>query len=280
MIAPVTVEQVLERLEHVRPLSTGGWSARCPAHEDQRPSLSVGRGERQELVLDCFAGCSFEAVLRALGLYHGPTPVRELGVRPVALHPPAKALARAGEAPVLECTYTYQDEDCHPLYYVCRYRYTDGRKTFRQYHLVDDERVWNLEGVRRVLYNLPSLLRQHPRTPVFLVEGERDVHSLLAAGLVATCLPGGAVRRLDPRLHDLVLPLCGRQVAVIPDNDQAGYTHARVCCAALAEIALPRLVELPDLPPGGDTTDYLQAGDRARRLSQLILWALSNPLWS
>ena len=34
------IDRVLERLERVRP-SGGGWSARCPAHDDRKPSLSV-----------------------------------------------------------------------------------------------------------------------------------------------------------------------------------------------------------------------------------------------
>ena len=45
-----------------------GWRARCPAHEDKNPSLSVGHGDRKPVVLKCHAGCPSAAILVALGL--------------------------------------------------------------------------------------------------------------------------------------------------------------------------------------------------------------------
>jgi hypothetical protein len=50
----------------------GQWIARCPAHEDRHPSLSIGEGERQSVVFKCHAGCSPVSiidVLRARGLW-------------------------------------------------------------------------------------------------------------------------------------------------------------------------------------------------------------------
>ncbi len=57
---------VLDRLEGVRK-SGAGWTAKCPAHEDRSPSLSIREGERGA-VLHCFAGCPTQAVVDALGL--------------------------------------------------------------------------------------------------------------------------------------------------------------------------------------------------------------------
>ncbi|TPE53224.1 DUF7146 domain-containing protein [Amaricoccus solimangrovi] len=51
-----------------------GGSACCPAHEDKHPSLSIGIGADGRLLLHCFAGCSFEAIvaaLRGLGILEG-----------------------------------------------------------------------------------------------------------------------------------------------------------------------------------------------------------------
>lgn len=42
--------------------------ARCPAHEDKTPSLSVSEGEDGRVLLHCFGGCSAEAVVAAMGL--------------------------------------------------------------------------------------------------------------------------------------------------------------------------------------------------------------------
>ena len=61
------VRTVLDRLDRVR--RTGnGWSARCPAHEDRDPSLSIAEGADGRVLLRCFAGCALEDVVRALGL--------------------------------------------------------------------------------------------------------------------------------------------------------------------------------------------------------------------
>ena len=60
------VALILDRLEGVRK-SGAGWIAKCPAHEDRSPSLSVKEGQRG-VMLRCFAGCSFAAITEALGL--------------------------------------------------------------------------------------------------------------------------------------------------------------------------------------------------------------------
>ena len=52
-----------------RPRRSGsGWSARCPAHDDRRASLSVGEGDDGRALIHCHARCTPEAVCNALGL--------------------------------------------------------------------------------------------------------------------------------------------------------------------------------------------------------------------
>jgi len=45
-----------------------GWSARCPAHEDQRPSLSVSECDDGRTLVWCHAGCTVNAIRDAVGL--------------------------------------------------------------------------------------------------------------------------------------------------------------------------------------------------------------------
>ena len=45
-----------------------GYLARCPAHEDRTPSLSIHQGSDGRILLHCWAGCQTQAVLGALGL--------------------------------------------------------------------------------------------------------------------------------------------------------------------------------------------------------------------
>ncbi|EJF84693.1 hypothetical protein MCU_00271 [Bartonella elizabethae Re6043vi] len=41
-------------------------TARCPAHDDQLPSLSLSNGHDGRLLLTCYAGCSFKEIIQAL----------------------------------------------------------------------------------------------------------------------------------------------------------------------------------------------------------------------
>jgi putative DNA primase/helicase len=61
------LQNVLSRL---RGLHYGKTSitARCPAHEDTRASLSIGVGDDGRVLLKCFAGCRAEAIVSALNL--------------------------------------------------------------------------------------------------------------------------------------------------------------------------------------------------------------------
>jgi hypothetical protein len=60
----MTVGEIAERLHARR--SGSGWMARCPAHPDKIPSLSIAEGEAGRVLLKCFAGCSAESICVAL----------------------------------------------------------------------------------------------------------------------------------------------------------------------------------------------------------------------
>ena len=62
------VDRLLDRLDNGRRTGPGRWIARCPAHEDHRPSLSVREGDDGRVLLYCFAGCGAIDVIEALGL--------------------------------------------------------------------------------------------------------------------------------------------------------------------------------------------------------------------
>lgn len=63
----LTIEDIAGRLDHAKRLSDGTWSARCPAHEDRMPSLSLT--ERSgKILIHCHAGCETGDILAAIGL--------------------------------------------------------------------------------------------------------------------------------------------------------------------------------------------------------------------
>ena len=64
---PPQVQTLIARLEGVKTAGDGRWSARCPAHDDKSPSLSI-RDTGEKILIHCFVGCDSEDVLTAVGL--------------------------------------------------------------------------------------------------------------------------------------------------------------------------------------------------------------------
>ena len=167
--------------------------------------------------------------------------------------------------------YPYYDEQGTLLFKVVRY----NPKDFRQCHYESGKWIYNLQGVRRVLYRLPDLLKADKKTTVFLPEGEKDVDNLRRLGLVATCNPMGAASGVNPTnrkwLPAYSESLRGRQVAILPDNDPDGEAHAAHVAKSLKGVAAEVvIVRLPDLPDKGDVSDWLAAGGSKMQLEQFV----------
>ena len=64
----MSVDVLLSRLDKVRRTGAGKWQARCPAHDDMTPSLSIRELDDGRILLHDFAGCSAEEVLSAISL--------------------------------------------------------------------------------------------------------------------------------------------------------------------------------------------------------------------
>lgn len=63
----MTAAELVGSLESVRARGPNKWSAKCPAHADKSPSLTIAEGDKG-LLVKCWAGCSLDEVTRALGL--------------------------------------------------------------------------------------------------------------------------------------------------------------------------------------------------------------------
>ena len=59
-------EHLVDRLSAKR--NGAGWIAKCPAHDDRQPSLSINEGADGRVLLKCFAGCTTENIVAAIGL--------------------------------------------------------------------------------------------------------------------------------------------------------------------------------------------------------------------
>ncbi len=226
-----------EFAERVRGQKSGsGWMARCPAHDDREPSLSIRSGNHGRVLLHCHAGCSPEQVVKAAGL------------RMSDLFPDA---VRDDKAKTRTATYDYTTGDGNILFQVLRYEPKDFRQRrpdgFGGW-------IWNLKGLERVLYNLSAVASavQEGRW-IFICEGEKDCDTLSALGPVATTNA--------PWEPQYTAALAGADVSVIPDNDAPGRRHAETVAQSLWRAAKTvKIVELPGLDEKGDVNDWLAQG--------------------
>jgi hypothetical protein len=240
-----------------------GWVARCPMHDDQHNSLSIGDGHNGRILLHCHAnaGCTYAGITQAVGmiLHNGnDSTQREKGT----YRPDSEAKA----------IYDYHDEHGEVLYQVLRF---DNPKDFRP--RVPDGRGGFERGlpktVRRVLYRLPELLESERQATVFVVEGEKDADRLASLGLVATTNVGGAGKWRDECNESLK----GRRVCILPDNDEAGSKHAASVARSVYNMAESvQIVPLPNLAPKGDVSDWIDAGGTIEQLKAMVEAA---PLW-
>lgn len=240
-----------------------GWAARCPTHDDQHNSLSISDGNDGRILLHCHAnaGCTYAGIVQAAGvmLHNGN-----------CSEPRGKSDYRHdNEATAI---YDYRDERGELLYQVLRF---DDPKDFRP--RVPNDRGGFDRGlpktVRRVLYRLPELLASDKQATVFIVEGEKDTDRLASLGLIATTNVGGAGKWRN-EYND---SMRGRRVCVLPDNDEAGSTHAASVARSVYNIAESvQIISLPNLSPKGDASDWLEAGGTIEQLKALVEAA---PLW-
>lgn len=242
------VDLVLERIaQSGAPArrSGDGWQARCPAHDDSKPSLSVSAGADGRALITCHAGCDLARVLAALRLDPGDLF-------------PDETKANGNGRPQITDTYDYLDEGGNLLFQVVRFY----PKDFRQRRPNDDGSWnWKLGATRRVLYRLPQVIdAAQAGKRIWIVEGEKDVHALEGVGEVATCNPGGAGKWRT----EYGGMLAGADVIVVADRDEPGRIHATLVATSLRPIA--RSVRMAEPTLGKDIAEHLGAG---RTLEQL-----------
>ena len=226
------------------------WEARCPAHDDHTPSLSIATGADGRALITCQAGCRTEDVVAALKLKMADLFVER----------------QNDDRPKITSTYPYTDENGTTLFEVVRFVPKDFRQRTPDGH---GGWTWKLNGVRRVPYRLPELLTaaKCAGTPVFITEGEKDADAIVRAGQVATCCAGGAGKwKAEYAEHFAGVT----EVVVVADKDLPGYRHARDVAHSLEPVV--EMVRLCEATKGKDVTDHLVAG-----LSLDDLTALTEP---
>jgi 5S rRNA maturation endonuclease (ribonuclease M5) len=181
-----------------------------------------------------------------------------MGLKPNELFPDSGDKSKAKMK--LEDTYVYRDADGQNVMQVLRMRDEDGKKTFRQQRWEDNEWKWGTQGIDKPLYKLPEVLEQVSNDGiVYVVEGEKDVHTLERLGKVATCNPGGAGDEGQNKwLPAHTKALAGGKIIIIQDNDEAGEKHASSVAAELRKVNARVKVFKPI--KGKDISDHIGMG--------------------
>lgn len=220
-----------------------GTSARCPAHDDRNPSLSVTEEADGKVLINCHAGCSTEDVLAVLGLTW-----MDLW--------PAKSARRDDR---IVAMYGY--ETTPPMRVVRTFP-----KGFYQQRQRPDG-TWENKSVPpkdRVIYRRAEV-RATARAggTIYVTEGEKDADALRAKGETATTNVGGAGKWLPQYAQDFD---GAAQVFVVADRDELGRKHAREVAAALDGVVPDVLLCEP--AEGKDVSNHLLHGHGVDALVQ------------
>jgi hypothetical protein len=131
-----------------------------------------------------------------------------------------------------------------------------------------------LKGVPHYPYRLPELNAADPDEPVFIAEGEKDAENVAALELIATTNAGGAGKWTS----DLNKWFAGRHVILLADNDEAGRMHVAKIATMLDGIVSDIVtVHFPELPTGGDVSDWLEQGYGKAELLERVKAERANP---
>ena len=135
-----------------------------------------------------------------------------------------------------------------------------------------------MDKTRRVLYRLPEVLKAQA---VIIVEGEKDADNLKKLGFTVTTSPGGAGKwpSLDAEYH-ISEPLRGKEVFIIPDNDEPGRKHAEQVASSLhGKVKALKVVHLPGLPEKGDVSYFIDRQGPEKAAGMLLERFKQAPVW-
>ena len=254
-------------------MNSSGWViCLCPFHDDTDPSMNINFF--QEGAWKCHAcgetgdlfsfhqkkhGTDFKGSLQYFAEFLGIDPA---SVKPKKTKKKSKPKKKKPLGPPAK-VYQYIDLDGKVICETCRYE----PKDFRQRRPAPTKKggyLWNLKGIKIIPYNLKAVVESDT---LYIVEGEKDADRLAQVGLTATCNPMGAGvwnDSLTPYFKDKV-------VRIFPDNDDPGKQHAKLVAQKLHGTAKSiQIINLPNLSPGGDVSDWLDAGNTKTDLLEII----------
>jgi len=227
----------------------------CPFHENtQTPALSLN-----------IAGGMFECKAPTCGKKGNMVSFAKDRNIPLDTIPGWDQNQNGDNSNIIEKTWDYRDSDGTLLFQEIRFF---GKQTrFRKPSpFGTKEWVWNIQNVKRVLYRQNELMN-HSSSDLYVVEGPKDVDSLVNIGLNATTSPLGA-KSWKSEYAQIIRKF---NIIVIPDNDDDGKYYANAVSSSLAGLAPSvKVLRLPGLMHKQDITDWLEMGHTPAELAEIV----------
>ncbi len=207
----------LNLLKNVKPNGQGGWTALCPAHDDQQNSLGVSLGSDSRILVKCYAGCTHKDIVAAVGwkekdLFPDGGSGNFSGSGPDPQGPaPARAITIADLAADKGIPLDFLSFYCEDLPFGVKiiYKNLDGKPAARQRLRIalaaKDGSRWTRGTGSPLIYGVWRVSRMSQEgDTLLLVEGESDawtawLHKIAALGVPGADMAGKIIKSyVDP----------------------------------------------------------------------------------
>ncbi len=202
----------------------------CPFHQDRTPSLSIDLGKA---AWKCFVGCGSGGLIAFEQKFSSHSDTKK------ALKSIFEAVGETWEGSEAneeepEKIYSYVDERGRMLFQKLRFHgvNSDGSKRFVSRRPLKNGWAYELKDVRRVLYNLPSVITANQ---VAICEGERDADEFNALELDTLDRSGFSRIRATTNYDggsnwdaNYAKYMAGKDIVILPDFDVTGLRHAEI----------------------------------------------------
>lgn len=267
----MTIQDVLPKLQKVKSTKRGHWIARCPAHDDRSPSLSVSEVAGGKVLIHCFTGCTYESIISALGIDR-----RQAATRPFVPYVPVK---KAIEDKPLDAEPMWRrwfertdfhhldgfgmslgvDTDClkaigcaWSTYGAWAFPMKDPNGKVIGIRLRNDQGdKWAVKGSKAGLF-IPGDYSYMPDRIAYLVEGPTDLAAAMTIGLRAFGRP--ACIGQEQYILQYVAQQKIERLVIVTDNDEPGIRGAEKLQSMLS------IHSCLWIPPTKDIREFVNLG--------------------
>jgi len=250
------LDEILTRFHNVKQTGDVQYIACCPAHQDDKPSLSISECSGK-ILLNCHAGCDTPSIVDAIGIKMSDLYTRD----------------RSDSSWKFLREHIYRDEAGKTIAKKELYLKPDGTKTGIWFRYDKGKFEKGLKGLNAPLYNLPELIGSSGT--LYIAEGEKDADTLLKMGFIATSTPSGAGSRWKATYNQY---FADRDVVILTDNDEPGRLYGEEIKRGLISVAksikvIPAKEIWSEAPPKADISTVAErfGADNAKDMLEVAI---------